>query len=295
VHILSAPDPNSSDRDRAYEAGRACHRGVELAPDVFDRAWARLAAARHARGEAQGKSDANPVSAGDLYLAVACDAGATGAWETLSREYLPRLRGLLRKHGATIGEAEDLLADLPGLLCEPPPTAVARTRIGTYDGSGLLVSWLSIYVLRAVNARRRQRSAGPGLPADPESERATLRDEARQHVLGAEALGRFEATIAGSWATLTTRESLAILLKHRDWLSGRAIARILGVGEPRVSRILAAGLEKIRAAVSRGQLGTPPGSRTPDRAVWMELTHALERHLARVAASSHDQGDEPRA
>lgn len=290
-----SPGSNGAHAERAYAAGRAAYPTLTLASEVFARAWERLAAARHARSKARGLPPGEPVSAPDLYLATACDAGDSAAWEVLDRAYTPQLRGLLRKHGATEAEAAEMLADLPGLLCEPPPLAQARTRIGTYDGSGLLVSWLSIFVLRTVNARRKQRT-GESLGAqDPAAEAGSTRAGALPGVLVSEALQRFQAAVAGAWETLTDRERLGILLKYRDNLSGRETARVLGVGEPRVSRLLAAGLEKIRAAVARGMPGTPPGSHTPDRALWMALTQGVQHLLTTMPSPPHDLREDAHA
>jgi len=288
-------DGVGADLDRAFAEGRAAYPGVEVPAEVYAKAWARLASARGTRGDVEGPGGELPSSVVDLYLATACNAGVPGAWETFSIEYLPRLRGLLRKHGASETEASELLGDLPGLLCEPSPSVPDCTRIGTYDGSGLLISWLSIFALRTVNGRRRPRGGAAGRTVDLSPETISRRGGAPQRAPGGEAVSRFQTAIAGVWMTLTARERLAFLLKHRDHLSGRDIARVLAVEEPRVSRILASGLEKIRSAVSRGVPGTPPGSSTPDRDTWMALTDALERHLATLDARSHDLGDGPHA
>ena len=70
-----------------------------------------------------------------------------------------------------------------------------------------------------------------------------------RRLLDAEAARALDEAFRAAWKDLTPKESLAVLLKYRDDLPQTAIARVLDVGEPRVSRILSAALEKIRAAI----------------------------------------------
>jgi hypothetical protein len=83
---------------------------------------------------------------------------------------------------------------------------------------------------------------------------------------------------------LTPKERLTLVLKHRDARPQREIARLLAVGEPRVSRLLAAAVARLRDAMAR--LGSAPEG-APGRPV---ADGALEEPLAaRLAAAVAEQ------
>jgi len=256
---------------------------VKLPYERFVQGLARMETSRGVRGRDPGDAAGAPI---DALLAIACDEDAPGAWEELVRGHAPRLRAFLRGRGTADVEIESFLAELPGLLREAPPDGRARTRIGTYDGSGSLFSWLAVIALRTMNRRRREADARQRefTPSDV----ATRRDAPATPLLSEEAAQRFQAALAEAWATLTARERLAVLLRHRDGLSGREIARLMGIGEPRVSRLLEAGLARLRDAVRRRMPDTPPGTSTPDSAMWQALGEVLGRHLATLEREPHD-------
>ena len=60
----------------------------------------------------------------------------------------------------------------------------------------------------------------------------------------------WNAAVAAAWQTFTTNEALALFYKHRDGLPQKTIAALLGVGEPRVSRLLSRGIERLVDAVT---------------------------------------------
>ena len=140
------------------------------------------------------------LRAGDLYLALACDRDAPGALQALERRHFPRLRGLLLARGASSAEAAELLADLPAELCSPPPRGAARTRLGTYEGSGTLFGWLAVIALRRLSDRAR-RPAAAALDGHPEVAAMALppsADPAR--AAGAdESVQRVELALRGGW------------------------------------------------------------------------------------------------
>jgi RNA polymerase sigma factor (sigma-70 family) len=276
---MAAPAP--ADRaGRTYEKARAACGGLPLDRTAFDAAWVRA-------GDPASTGSSADRRAADVYLAAACDAGIPGAWDAIAEGYAPRLRALLRKQGVREAAVDESVADLWGYLCEPPPDGRARTRLGTYDGSGSLFSWLAVLVLR-----RRQALSAPrpgtegGLGDDVPASRP---GRAAGHE---ETVARFRAAIRAGLDSLTDRERLALLLKHRDGLRGREIAKILRVGEPRVSRLLDAAVRRLEEAVRLGMPGTPPGTATPDRGTWDSLTAVLARHLATSLPPADDSAKE---
>lgn len=280
--------------ERAFAEGRTAWPGVSLERAALRRALARLETRR--AGSPAGESSTATLTAhpSDLFLAVACDQGAPGAWESFAREFTPRLRGLLRKRGASDSEAAEMLAELPGLLCQPPADGRASTRIGTYDASGSLFSWLAVVALRTVNQKRR--STRPDAPTDTRlSTIVTLRSMPSGAAIADEAARRFEAALSAAWASLTTRERLAVLLRFRDGLSGKEIARMLGVGEPRVSRLVESGLGRLRDAARRQMTQAASGPSLAESTVWKALGEVLAKHLASLGSASHyleEQGRE---
>ena len=277
---------------RVFDEGAARFPGVALAFDRFASAWTAMNVRREVRDAdaARGGRVSGPgARPEDLFLAIACAEGAAGAWEDFDREYAPRLRGLLRKHRTDDAEADDVVSDLSGYLCQPARDVKGTTRIGAYDGSSSLFSWLAVIVLRTARHHRSRLAAAPesGTAVDD----VTVRRGGPAHsTISREMARRFQSAIASAWESLTSRERLAVLFKHRDGLRGCDIARLLGVGEPRVTRLLEAGLGRLRDAVRREMPDTPPGTSTPDQAVWRAMTDVLARHLATLEPWPHHPG-----
>jgi RNA polymerase sigma factor (sigma-70 family) len=269
---------------RGFAAGVAEHGALALSFETFaQRATAatreRLARAGH-DAQARGTASALERAAlADLYLAVACDERIPGAWEQFARRFETKIVAIAVRRGASRAEAEQIAKDLPGQVFAPPADGAARTRVGTFDGSGSLVGWLAVIVGRGLADRRRAAARAPeAIDADLAS-RAD--DDPIDAAVGAETGIRFSDAMAEAWGSLTPREALALLLLHRDGLPQSQIARMFSVGEPRVSRIVAAASDKIRAAVVR-RVGAP----TPNDATWNALRHAVSDSLATLRAPS---------
>lgn len=190
----------------------------------------------------------------DLYLAAACDRRADRAWDRFAARFLPWLRGVLERQGARTDEAAELCDETPGVLVEPPASGRARTKLGTWDGRARLSSWLAGITLRRWAARRTSADAR----ASGGTDAAHVADGAMRPaaepplaaVLGAEAATRLAAALDAGWARLTDRERLAVVLRHRARLPQARIAALLGVGEPRVSRLLSSAVARLQEAVS---------------------------------------------
>ncbi len=281
-----------SDRARAregFEDARADHGDLGVSLADFE---ARLALLSDRHWRAQGAvSTPSRVAEfvggahlADLHLAAACEAGTDGAWEMLFERYRRRLEMFSVRRGASPAEAESLVQDLLGDLSHPPPRGEGRTLIGNYDGTGSLHGWLSIVLLRRIQAKARLKKTA-SLDAQP----AGIRDAAlpqRESARPPEAsktLETSEATIAfadafdRAWPTLSTQERLALVLKHRDEWTQRRIADAIGVGEARVSRVVSGAVEKLAKALTRSieAFGT-------DRAdvLWQAFSATLASRLA---------------
>ncbi len=268
----------------AYDAGVAEHGPLALTYETFARRVLALTERRLSRGgrvPAAGDVAAalEKAALADVYLAVACDERVPEAWERFARRFEPLLVAMALRRGASRAAAEQIARDLPGQLFTPPEDGSARTRLGTFDGSGSLSGWLAVIVARrVVDVLRAGARAQETL--DPDTAARSAEDPVAA-AIGSEAARRFGEAVDEAWRSLTPRESLALLLLHRDGLSQSQIARTMDVGEPRVSRIVAAATEKLRAAVARR---LAPGA-ADDAATWVALRAALAKSLATLPRS----------
>ncbi len=224
----------------------------------------------------------------DVCLATAADTGSERAWSALSAGWRPRLEGFAVRRGASSADAVALVQDLFGDLAMPPRNGLARTLLGTYDGTGSLFGWLSIVLLRRLAGRarsRRDESFDALAPADRDATappRAPAPSDPRADAEHREGIDRFERALTRAWAALSDQQRLALLFKHRDGLAQRRIGELLGVGEARVSRVVTAALEELRAA-TRTAFSEEGGAALPPDA-WRALEAVVARHLARNAA-----------
>jgi len=263
-----------------YEAGRAAHRTVLLDAATFraavvDRFTWRLE--RSGLDPTPGRITPllGTTCFADLYLTVACDVDRAGAWTCLLSTYAPRIDGLARSIGLgqrARGIGNDVLADLTA----PPSAGRARTRIGLYDGSGSLFAWLAV-VLRRREISRSRRRAQPkavGGSVEWEAEDVTGNQDPFCALANAEEAAQLLRALQAAWATLATREQLAIHYKYGEVLKQRDIARLLGLSESRVSRVIRDALEKLRTHVAAPLTTLSlPVSRLR---LWAALWHAVK-------------------
>ncbi len=289
------PDPGAAAAALSHVDRESLRRGCERAIAEYgplalplDAFAARVAAlaTRHWRGqgvEPTAERVTKYVASAalhDLYLASACDAGDSTAWNVLATRFRSRLEGFAAKRGIGSAEAEALVQDLFGDLASPPPNGASPTLLGTFDGSGSLAGWLSIVVIRRIAARSRGRKMGsldtPGDaghdPATP-SHAAPVADPLESAVR-TETAARFATSLDAAWSTLTSQERLALVAKHRDGFTQRRVGDLLGLGEARVSRIVSAAVRKLSDALRPVADGAIGGD------LWRRLEAAVARQLA---------------
>lgn len=219
--------------ERLHREGRSAHPDLELGLDAFARGAGCVV-----------HSDLVSRVADDLYLAIACDVDVPGAWDRLVTRFRPRLEAIARGQGLGGQDVDDVVAKVLADLALPGRDG-ARTRIGGYDGTGRLETWLGIQVVRVTirmrsGQRARLRDLSEGMAADE--------DPARDCAL-AETLERFREALAAVWPGLTVRERLALTWKFGHGVRQVEIARLFGVGPPRVSRIVESGIRRLRAGL----------------------------------------------
>ena len=228
----------------------------------------------------------------DLVLACACEAGDAGAWAAFDQIYRDRLIGYAVRRGVCGADADGVVSDVVGDLFAPPTRGDARSVLGTYDGSGSLFGWLAIVVLRRIagEARRRKprsldaiEEAEGGTPADarPGAAPTPSPDDALHAV---ETTERFADAFRRAFEGLSAQERLALVAKHRDGLTQRRAGEILGVGEARASRIVAAGVRSLMDGLRSSGF---PGADDTDPALLRSLAAAIARHLARFGPVEH--------
>jgi DNA-directed RNA polymerase specialized sigma24 family protein len=283
----------------AHRDGGAAHPGVSLPVEELAEGVAAMLARRPPSEGAGERWAAVLVAAGaaDVFLAVACDRSAPGAWERFDAVTAPRVEALLRRRGADPAEAEAVARGLPGLLVVRPASGGARTRIGTWNGLAPLSAWISVVAVREWMAQRRARLPGPEAMRTPDAAAGEVEPAAAAPSLPPDprVARAVAAALDAAWAAFTPKESLAVLWKHRDGVPQRTIAAALGVGESRVSHLLARAAEKIRAAVARA-FGGDPGLAAPEtREEWEALRAVVATGLSSRAPAPPLPRDATRA
>ncbi len=235
----------------AFERGRDAHAGLELAGPLFDegvlsRVRRRMERAGIPAAGAMLSAAIERLAAADLYLAIACDERIPSAWERFDSLHRPRLCEQARRAGADAELAEELAAEVLAELCAPADSG-ARTRLGRYDGAGSLDGWLAVVVRHRLVDRARARPSGEPLRRLPDP-RAPSPPAA---AISVEASERFAGCVRAAFSRLTPKEALAVQFRYADDLPLRRIAGLLGVGEPRVSRLVQAGVERLREWMRR--------------------------------------------
>lgn len=281
-----SPTPEVSRLLREGEAaGRTAYGPLALDADRFDRAVLAAVARRPVEGESVADAVARRA-VGDLWLAVAADLGVPGAFDAFYAHFEPRLRAMaLRMLGSAV-DADALATEVLGDLALAPRSGAARTVLGTFDGSGSLFGWLAAILARRVYARGKKTPGATEVALDPGDGSGAsdppvppTRGEGRDPLEGAvgrERASGLRAALEAAWARATPNERFVLVGKFRDGLEQRALARSLGVGAPRVTRLVQQVVEKVRAVVATALGGGGDAGPEADR----DALDVVQRWLA---------------
>jgi DNA-directed RNA polymerase specialized sigma24 family protein len=283
---------------KAYEEGRAAHGDLGFVRDAFLAHWIRAVLRRVRKSREKERRNAPepaPASAdpggdretdvadavaalqaaagADAYLAYGCEGGSGAAWQAI-HGMRKRLVGLLTKHGAPPEVAESIVDDELQKLALPRDEDGTRTGFGTFTGAGTIFYFLKTIVLRRLADRGRGREEQEAPPDDdaprPRTDPRAL-DPSDATDDEKEIFRRATAALDEAAGSMTRGEWLAVRLKYgRGWPQTR-IARTLGVGAPRVTKLLQHAEARIRTALV---------SRLVREADPRALRHAVARWLA---------------
>lgn len=253
-----------------FAAGRLSYPEIEVPIE----AW-RQTVLGHINART-GRSDPHETEAllaathsADLYLAIACDLGLPNVWE----RFLERYEALLESEaeGLTVGlpKRDRFVADFLAELFKGRAARGAdeqRTRLGDYDGSASLGTWLRVLLLdKALRTRDRLQS----VQVD-ESVRAVAQLKQTEHGT------RIAGAIASTWHSLDATQQLAIALHYRESpLPLPALARVLRRSEAQARNALRESLEHIRNHAPENLEGSLPRPLWLDFQLWFE--HELQK------------------
>ena len=258
---------------RLREAYRVGEEAYGPLPLEFDRFACRVAAPLLTEGEF-ARCLAG-LHAEDAYLAIACDERVPGAWETFDRRFVPRMRGMALRLGASPEQAEEIARELSGELISPPADGRAQTRLGTYDGRGSLFAWLSTTVRNRLTDRFRRRTPAAFGDEGIDGMSDETDPDPPLHVVGTETSGRLRVALRDALLDLSTRESLVLLWIYRANQTQTQIAKILKISVPRVNQIKKRAESRVAASVRRA-FKDDSFSAWPRRDwLWEALKHAV--------------------
>lgn len=268
-----------------FAAGRETYPSLQLDPQQYESRVLRVS--KEDSGAPAPDETLRQLALADLYLAVCCEQDVAGAWKVLVERFVPRLQRLARSLGATESDAEELARALPGDLFQPAGRGGTRSKLGTYRGKCSLFAWMAVLLRRRVVDRYRQRRAGQDVEAGPP--RAASNETGPAEILiDRESDEKLRQSLAHAWEQLTSRERLALAFRYRDGLAQNHIARLMGVGEPRVSRLLTTATDRMRGILQRTWDGSPSSDRD-----WKQTCSILQQFFAERRQVCSSLSDNP--
>ncbi|MEQ8765230.1 MAG: sigma-70 family RNA polymerase sigma factor [Planctomycetota bacterium] len=240
---------------RAHRRSRrlfACELTYEdFEGETLLRALRRLSRMEHRAEPTKLKQVIENTVLEDVFLAIACDRNAAEAWQTLVAHVRPTLCQRAMRLGVVRAEAEELSDEVISSLAAAG--LAGRSLLARYEGAGTLVGWLTVILSRRLADRRRREARARTMQAPLRSAAGEASrlvgplDQASE----SELLLSWRRKLQSAWRGLTAKESLVLGLRFRDGLALREIAGRLGIGMPRISRILRNATDKVRQSLSR--------------------------------------------
>lgn len=263
-----------------YAAGREMHPEIELPLE----AWTHRV--RELMQKRTGRSDPSEIDTllasthcADLYLAIACDLSLSDAWERFLHLYEATLADKAATLSIGLPKRERFVADFLSEIfkSEESEDSFHRTRIGSYDGSASLLTWLLVLLHdKAMRARDRLQSVHV-------DDTEYVVNQLRQTDHGA----RLIEKITVAWHSLDSTQQLVLALNFRDGVSPRSMAEILGRSEMQLRSTLRTSLEDLRLTSLEGLEASLP------RQIWLDFQLWFEHEIDTLTKNARPQAADP--
>jgi len=211
--------------EEAFETARAPWPDLQLTLEQFTRHVAGLERAFES------------LHLSDLYLACACALGVPRAAETLEREHLVKLPGILRRHGHSQETVDDVCQKLREKL-------ILHSHISTYTGEGKLGSWVEVIAKRMANREARPgaaESSGMSQLVEKQASSSDIeKDVVKKHLLA-----ELQAALREAGSALSGEQRQLLKFHYRNGLSESKLAELFRTSQPTISRRLKGAREAI--------------------------------------------------
>lgn len=209
----------------------------------------------------------------DFSLVELCLEHDAGALAQLQESYRGPVTAYLQKAGANGDEARETVEMLWGDLLTP--SATGRIRLGRYDGSCALLTWLNTVAMNALLTRKRidGRRDRRFISRDAEDRPESSADEISQTEVPLVRL--MSEALEFAFQNCPAEDFVLLQLEHCDQLKREELARMFGCSKATVSRMLASA----RVGVAEATMNF-----LRERDPWLELQWEDFLELCRTAS-----------
>jgi RNA polymerase sigma factor (sigma-70 family) len=222
----------------AYETALAEHGDLGLTLDGWVSKIERVIQASPPNQNADVEwlcSRVESLHTSDLYLSMSCASGSNTAWARFIDLYGRFINAVAEPACSYQGWAGDVAGAVLAGLFMPGTSGVSR--IGTYDGTARLATWLRAVVLNRAADERRLRSnrledldVRDEWPAPDPTD--TLETHYRTLVYGDKIVSAFQHASSA----LSEDDRYLLLMRYEEGLQVSEIARLRGVSPPAITR-----------------------------------------------------------
>jgi RNA polymerase sigma-70 factor (ECF subfamily) len=213
--------PSEQSVEAAFERGRRAWPSVTIKRAIFD-GQVRALDVRDAGLE---------VWATDFYLACAAGERDREAIRIIDELFIARLARRIRKLGANVQDASDVLQ----IVRERLFTGVGP-RIRAYNGNGPLAQWIKVVAIRTAVDRHRAESSASSVASDAPTGSASTSPGIEEALFKARYRAEFTSALRQEIRRLSQRDRTVLRLHLVEGISLEAIASARGVHRVTVAR-----------------------------------------------------------